>query len=1042
MATQQSGIDYLRVWKPVLVSALIDMLRSNPQSGYEFLSTWFYKHDPTKGGAENAEDPIEGMSKAKDEAHKLQDQLNAANAAVSAKDSEIASLKTRIEEAKASAGSAPSGSVRARPAFPPPPPLSPSFCACFPPPRPAPPPPPPPSGSAEADEGTAKATAAEAAEQQLASVEELQSLLEHANESKEELTGHVLELRNQVGELHSLMDHANESKDELTTHVLELQARLDAALSGAGVAAPPLPEHEAATAESGKEDFPVEEAKGEESAPPPPAEEPRPAEEKEEEAPAAEAVAEGAEPGPAAAAEGGEDADTGSCSSLSTDSDSDAEDPRMQRMRAMKLRIKRRGEVRVFLSSTFQDMRGERDAFRALVSSKMRGLCAERGLYFHLVDLRWGITGEEATSGEVTRLCLEQVQKSTYFVCILKGRYGWHDTSFSSAGAAGAKPNEADALFRKNLEIAERGGFGGVRQWADRSVTEIEIREGVLSRLQEAKHTSLFYFASEAVAQASREADAAAGRGEGPYAIERLAALKEEIRASGVPMEEYSDWKWPAAAASEALADKLRGDFALNARRDGFGRYQAGFAAGFRRVYAGDGADEAALGRPAAHRRERLRQDSAAGELGRGVEAGHPSDLVLVHCAAATWESCELSNLLFRLRDALRGAGMEGFPELEGAGRLDDEEAAGLVRRCWRRGRGRGRGGSSSPSTTSTSWAAACPRPRLAPAAAGPRLRILATCLPAPSPRRRVRRAGRSWSARRRPSTPPAGASSSTASSRRPRPPAPAELPVPRAEALGGPGQGQGKRLRKEEHGRVTSAGACESPLYVALLLEELAQRSIHDNLEQDLGALLGSGTPAGLLRHVLRRLGEEHAPSAARKALSALLCARAGAGLEMPELMDFCGALMEEPMRGDADPEESPPGTPTLGYGPGWRPPRVDAPTPWALLWANIEPLVVCFRARDESGRTVALHRLTHCAAEAVGEEYGLGAEAAARAVRDEYDAFLETKRGAPLFHAETRAPEEEAEAEAEAAALRAFLAAQAEGGGEAGGADIDTLN
>ena len=49
-------------------------------------------------------------------------------------------------------------------------------------------------------------------------------------------------------------------------------------------------------------------------------------------------------------------------------------------------------EVRVFLSSTFQDMGLERDALLKYAFPELRKFCEERGLNFVEVDLRWGIT--------------------------------------------------------------------------------------------------------------------------------------------------------------------------------------------------------------------------------------------------------------------------------------------------------------------------------------------------------------------------------------------------------------------------------------------------------------------------------------------------------------------------------------------------------------------------------------------------------------------------------------------------------------------------
>ena len=86
---------------------------------------------------------------------------------------------------------------------------------------------------------------------------------------------------------------------------------------------------------------------------------------------------------------------------------------------------------RVFVSSTFRDMRAERDALQERVFPKLRARCAAKGYGFQPVDLRWGI-GEEASAGQRTvRICLSEVARCQQmsprpnFVVLLGDRYGW-----------------------------------------------------------------------------------------------------------------------------------------------------------------------------------------------------------------------------------------------------------------------------------------------------------------------------------------------------------------------------------------------------------------------------------------------------------------------------------------------------------------------------------------------------------------------------------------------------------------------------------------
>ena len=55
----------------------------------------------------------------------------------------------------------------------------------------------------------------------------------------------------------------------------------------------------------------------------------------------------------------------------------------------------------------------------------LRGMLSDRGVYLTVVDLRWGVTVEQATSGEVVRICLSELRKSQYIVSFLGHRVGF-----------------------------------------------------------------------------------------------------------------------------------------------------------------------------------------------------------------------------------------------------------------------------------------------------------------------------------------------------------------------------------------------------------------------------------------------------------------------------------------------------------------------------------------------------------------------------------------------------------------------------------------
>jgi hypothetical protein len=65
--------------------------------------------------------------------------------------------------------------------------------------------------------------------------------------------------------------------------------------------------------------------------------------------------------------------------------------------------------VRVFISSTFRDMHVERDHLVKVVFPRLRQWCEQRRLHLVDIDLRWGVTKEDADNGKATEICLREI---------------------------------------------------------------------------------------------------------------------------------------------------------------------------------------------------------------------------------------------------------------------------------------------------------------------------------------------------------------------------------------------------------------------------------------------------------------------------------------------------------------------------------------------------------------------------------------------------------------------------------------------------------
>ena len=131
--------------------------------------------------------------------------------------------------------------------------------------------------------------------------------------------------------------------------------------------------------------------------------------------------------------------------------------------------------IRVFISSTFKRMEGEREMLISKTFPVLRRIAQERDVMLTEVDLRWGITPEESQNGKVVEICLKEIENSIpFFIGIIGDRYGW-------------VPNECD------IPESTLGRFGKVNEYLKRelSVTEMEMQFGVLER---SENMNAFFF--------------------------------------------------------------------------------------------------------------------------------------------------------------------------------------------------------------------------------------------------------------------------------------------------------------------------------------------------------------------------------------------------------------------------------------------------------------------------------------------------------------------------------------------------------------------
>lgn len=115
---------------------------------------------------------------------------------------------------------------------------------------------------------------------------------------------------------------------------------------------------------------------------------------------------------------------------------------------------------RVFISSTFSDLKVERDALQAEVYPRLRDLCAQYGAVFQAIDLRWGVSQEASRDQQTMNICLREIRRCQSitprpnFIILLGDRYGWQPAPPQIPAEEYEKllqnaPTEHQALFDK-----------------------------------------------------------------------------------------------------------------------------------------------------------------------------------------------------------------------------------------------------------------------------------------------------------------------------------------------------------------------------------------------------------------------------------------------------------------------------------------------------------------------------------------------------------------------------------------------------------------
>lgn len=148
--------------------------------------------------------------------------------------------------------------------------------------------------------------------------------------------------------------------------------------------------------------------------------------------------------------------------------------------------------IRIFISSTFEDMKREREQLVKHTFPQLRSLARARGVEITEVDLRWGIDGEKVERGDTIAVCINEIERSRpYFIGILGHRYGWVPYErFPGETDAGWEDRIARLCSRLKREEYSVYIEGLIRD--GKSATDIEFQHGVL-RSSEARSRARVY---------------------------------------------------------------------------------------------------------------------------------------------------------------------------------------------------------------------------------------------------------------------------------------------------------------------------------------------------------------------------------------------------------------------------------------------------------------------------------------------------------------------------------------------------------------------
>ena len=193
--------------------------------------------------------------------------------------------------------------------------------------------------------------------------------------------------------------------------------------------------------------------------------------------------------------------------------------------------------ARIFISSTFRDMHGERDLLTRYVFPELRRRAHDLRVHLYEVDLRWGVTEEDTKHHKAIEICMTEINKSNYFIGILGQRYGWCPTEYS---------------------VPESVEYDWIRHYPKgRSITELEMYHGALADPDKVTGKAFFYFRDKGVMDEIPTKYIGHFKDESFENEEKIESLKSKIRTSGIEVFDNYPSHWMGVVQNKPMLSSL-----------------------------------------------------------------------------------------------------------------------------------------------------------------------------------------------------------------------------------------------------------------------------------------------------------------------------------------------------------------------------------------------------------------------------------------------------------------------------------------------------